>query len=305
LSRVKVSVIQTGPSSTNKETNLQSALKLCERIANTEPDFVVFPELFLTPYFCTRSGVNPENLGYSESTEGASVRAFSKVAREYGCYVILPFLERAADALYYNSATLLGPDGGLVKGTLPDGSTVASYRKNHLSNYWSENLVLDEYPYMKPGRGFPIFETRLTKVGILICKDSIFPESWRVLALQGAQVIFVPSSSPNVFSGTWVCGLSASALANQLFGVACNRAGTEEGTMYFGLSCVVGPDGHVIAKAAEGRPDAVTAALDLDEIPRQKKAQDVFRDRRPDLYGPILRETNQKQNQDQLAPPGE
>ena len=92
---VKVVAAQTGPASSNKEENVKKSLALFEEIATSKPDFVVFPELFLTHYFCCTAKVDTRYFEYGEGIDGPSIRAFGEAAKKYGCYVVLPFFENS------------------------------------------------------------------------------------------------------------------------------------------------------------------------------------------------------------------
>jgi N-carbamoylputrescine amidase len=251
---------------------------------------VLFPELFLTPFWCV--GLSDERyFDWAEGLDGPSLSALGAAAREVGCYVVAPFFERGEVAgQYFNSAALLGPDGAPIGGVLPTGERVLTYRKNAISAYHWDGATNDEKFYFRPGDGYPVFETRFGTVGILICYDRWFTEAWRVLALQGARVVFVPNASAGYVSDLFVPTMRACAAQNIVHVVACNRAGVEkvEGveTFYYGRSCIVGPRGDLLAEAAEGAPDVTVAAdLDLTRIDRDRRRQWIYRDRRPELYG--------------------
>ena len=171
---------------------------------------------------------------------------------------------------------------------MPDGSKVPYYRKNNPGDISSETAVSLEVHYFGRGWGYPVFETEKARIGILICKDRWFPEAWRVLALQGAEIIFVPVASWEALSESFVRTMRTWAQENQLFAVACNRAGNEGDNYFFGLSCIIGPKGEVLAQAPEGQGGIVIAAeIDLSQIADVRVEIKIFKNRRPELYGPI------------------
>jgi N-carbamoylputrescine amidase len=125
---------------------------------------------------------------------------------------------------------------------------------------------------------------------VLICYDRWFPEAWRMLALQGAEIVCVPNASLGDVSELFVPSMRTCAAQNLLYVVATNRAGEEEvegrKARYYGLSCIVGPRGELLAAAGEAEPDQLAAAsIDLDAIALARSRQTMYRDRRPELYG--------------------
>ena len=288
---MRVVAVQSGPASPDREANLDRALTLLAHLT-PRPDIVLFPELFLTPFWCV--GLSDERyFEWAEDLEGPSLCALGAAARELGCYIVVPFFERGELAgQYFNSAALLGPEGTPVPGLLPSGDRVLTYRKNAISAYHWDGHTNDEKFYFRPGDGYPVFETRFGKIGILICYDRWFTEAWRVLALQGARVVFVPNASEGYVSDLFVPTMRACAAQNIVYVVAGNRAGLERvedvETRYYGRSCIVGPRGDLLAEAADAATDVVIAAdLDPGRVDRDRRRQWIYRDRRPELYGSV------------------
>ena len=289
MTRLRFAAIQTGPADEDRSANLTRAVGLIRGL-DPRPDVVVLPEIFSLPFWCV--GLHdPAFFDWAEDVDGPTVSAMAEIAREVGTHVVVPFFERGSrEGEYYNSAVLLGPDGALIPGRLPDGSTVAAYRKNAISSYAWDGHVNDEKWYFRPGDGFPVFETDFGTVGILICYDRWYPEAWRVLALQGAVAVFVTNASEGYVSDMFVPSMRTCAAQNVLFVVAVNRAGTERirdvETRYYGRSCVVGPGGELLAEAPEGEADVTVAAdIDPDDVAAARRRLWVYRDRRPELYG--------------------
>lgn len=289
---VKIAIVQTGPATIIKEENIKSGLKLVDQAAKEEPDFVVFPELFTTISWC-HGTTDMKYFDWAEPIPGPTIRLYGEKAKEYGCYIIVPIFERGpCEGEYYNSAALIDPSGDLVYGTLPEGTKVKCYRKNHLSRVAAKDLVIDEPFYMKMGPGLPVFQTKKVTIGILICRDRMFPEAWRVLALQGAEIIFVPMASSGLWKEPYILGMRNWAYENQVFAVGCNRGGLQEfmgkKAKYFGLSCICSPSGSLIAKGPEDEgPAVIGAEIDLAEIPYLRRSIGWYRDRRPEIYGLI------------------
>lgn len=287
--KARIVAVQTGPADLDKQKNIRRNLDLLRRAVTSKPDFVVFAELCTVPYWFTARDTDKRYFKYAETIPGMTTEAFTKVAREAKCYVVLPIYEKAnQEGQFYNSAALIGPDGGIVEGSLPDGTRVSCYRKNHIGRNLDPNSYTDEAPYLGLGSGFPIFHTAKAEIGIMICRDRWFPESWRTLALLGAEVIFVPTTSEGHLRESFVHTLRTWAQENQIFAVGTNRCGVENigrKATYYGLTCIVGPRGELIAQASpEEEETLVEAEIDLSQIAEIRKQRPYYRDRRPELY---------------------
>ncbi|MBI3967554.1 MAG: acyltransferase, partial [Chloroflexi bacterium] len=146
--------------------------------------------------------------------------------------------------------------------------------------------------FFKPGNlGFPVFDTPFgTKIGILICYDRHFPEAARVLGLGGADVIFVPTATSGMTKYLWDLELKAHAVANLYYVCGVNRVGVDEGGStrnHFGSSLIVDPKANVLAQASDDRDEVVCADVDPAFIAETRRLWSFYRDRRPDLYGPV------------------
>jgi N-carbamoylputrescine amidase len=210
---------------------------------------------------------------------GGSIARWAALAAERGLYIVAGFLEREGVKLY-NSAIVIGPDG-----------VIGTYRKNHL---WA-----DEALYFERGDlGFPVFHTPFGRVGVLICYDGWFPEAWRILALQGADIVCVPTNwvpmaeQPGGMPAMANVLCMGAAHSNSMVVAACDRVGTERGQPFIGQSLIVDHNGWPVAGPASARePELVTAICDLSQSRRKRNWNDfnqVMRDRRTDLYGEML-----------------
>jgi predicted amidohydrolase len=286
---VRALAVQTGPARADVEANLDGVRRLVLGVG-PRPDLVVLPELFANPFWCVGLG-DAGYLAWAEGLDGPVVTAMRALARELGAVVVAPFFERGATAgEFYNSAAVIDRAGELVPGRLPSGRPALTYRKHAISSFRWDQQVNDEKFYFRPGDGFPVFDTDAGRLGVLICYDRWFPEAWRMLALQGAEVVCVPNASIGDVSDLFVPSMRTCAAQNLLYVVATNRAGEEEvegrKARYYGLSCIAGPRGELLASAGEGEPDQLAAAtLDLDDVARARTRHTMYRDRRPQLYG--------------------
>jgi N-carbamoylputrescine amidase len=217
--------------------------------------------------------------------------------------IVAPFFEKGElEGEYFNSAAVIDRAGRLISGRLPGGKKLPCYRKNHVPAviYHLANdvhLPYDERYYFRPGSGFPVFKTDCATIGILICADRCFPEAWRVLALQGAQIVFVPAVIPSWATGgdskreeLFVTELRVRALENGFFVAACNKGGREvfqeTDKTFFGDSCIVDPYGEVIAQGPRNEgPALIEASVSLTEIARARRNLPLLMMRRPEVYG--------------------
>lgn len=276
-SMVRVACLQFEPRIGETAVNVARSLELIEAAARDGADLVVLPELCNTGYmFHDRAQAH----ALAEPIPGGpSVDAWQKAAAEHDLYLCAGISERSNGRLY-NSAVLLGPDG-----------YIGTYRKAHLWN--AENL------YFEPGDlAFPVFHTPLGRLGMLICYDCWFPEAWRLLALQGADIVCVPTNwvpIPGQDPGREAMAnilCMAAAHSNSVFVAAADRIGEEAGQAFIGQSLVVGYTGWPVAgPASRDREEIIQADCNLSDSRRRRNWNDfnqVLRDRRSDVYAEML-----------------
>jgi beta-ureidopropionase len=193
---------------------------------------------------------------------------------------VLPVYEQEQPGVLYNTAAVIDADG----------TYLGKYRKHHIPNlpgFW-------EKFYFRPGNsGYPVFDTAVGKVGVYICYDRHFPEGWRALGLNGAQIVFNPSAtSAGLSNYLWQLEQPAAAVANEYFIGAINRVGTEElgDDDFYGTSYFVDPRGQLVGDAgARDKSDLIIRDLDLSRIDQVRNTWAFYRDRRPDAYGDLTR----------------
>jgi predicted amidohydrolase len=290
---LRVLAVQTGPASGSLDTNLAAAAAAAA--GADDADLVIYPELFSRPFWCLGAS-DARYFDWSEDLDGPTVRAASDWARHWSATVVVPFFERGHVAgEYYNSAAVIGPDGRVVEGRLPDRRQVLTYRKAAISAYRWGSEVNDEKFYFRPGQGFAVFDTPRARIGVLICLDRWFPEAWRVLALAGADVICVVNASHGSVDNLFLPSMRTCAAQNVVFVVAVNRVGSETvaggSVRYYGQSCVIDPLGEVLAAAGSDHEQAVTADLRLEQVRSARAERTFYRDRRPELYGSLVQES--------------
>jgi predicted amidohydrolase len=265
-----LAIAQFEPALARREETVQRLLALLPEARGA--DLLVLPELANSGY---AFGSREEALACSEPAdgEGPFLRFLLAACRQHGIGAVVTGLcERAGDALY-NSAVLLDAREGLL----------GRYRKLHLFD--TEKLVFE------PGDlGLPLFDLHGVKIGLLICYDWFFPEVWRALALDGADLIAHPSNL--VLPGRCQRGVPVHAMINRLFIATANRIGSEGGLRFTGESLLVDPRGDVLAKAGPDRAEVLRAAID-PALAREKRVtarNDALADRRPEHYRRICAE---------------
>ena len=265
---IRVAAIQMASATADKAANLAKAERLIEA---AEADLAVLPELFATEFFAGEK--DPRFFDYAEPVDGPLIRKMTEVARRTATMLAVPLFEYGSDGRYYNSTVLIGTDG----------ATIGCYRKTHVPL----TLTHEKY-YFAPGNAFPVFDTPLGRIGILICYDRWYPEAWSCLRDAGAEIVCVPISSWEYQGGSeapvWDALHQIRAKENQLFIVAANRTGREGKFTYIGRSLLLSPSGEVLGAANGTEETALTADIDLGDVRRARGRWPLLRDRRPEIY---------------------
>ncbi len=280
-SPVRVAVVQFDPQvgMQNRDANLRQTLDLAREAALGGANLIVLPELSSCGYFFK---TRQDAFDHAEGVpDGPSVRAWMNFAREHQVYLVAGLTERDGMQLF-NTGVLLGPDGFIGK-----------YRKAHLWNL--------EKLWFTPGDlGFPVFDTPIGRIGLLICWDIWFPEVPRILSQQGADIICSLNNwvwtPPPLFDEAGKCMASyltmTAAHVNNVFIAAASRIGEERGARYLGCSLIAGTNGWPIgAVASADQQEILFADIDLTSsrsAPIWNSLNDLHRDRRTDLYDPML-----------------
>jgi beta-ureidopropionase len=266
----------------DKEVNVQTAIRLVRDAAGRGAQIICLPELFSTMYFCVET--RREYFDWAEPIPGPTIERMGQVARETGTVLICPIFERAGGT-YYNAAAIVGPDGRLI----------GKYRKSSIpfmDRARSSEPRGDEKFFFAPGDlGFPTFETPFARIGILICYDRHFPEAARVLGLGGAEIVFVPTNTTRMTRYLWDLELRAHAIANIYYVCGVNKVGVDVGGSardHHGASLIANPRGEIMAEASATQEAIAMADVDLSLIAELRALWGYYRDRRPDLYGPLV-----------------
>ena len=279
----------------DKEKNLSKILSTIEEAAGQGADLIVFPEQCLQGYLTNVVAMDMSNgekdefnyqYRYAETVpDGPSVQCILKKAQEKGVYVVFGMTEKdaAVDYKLYNTAVLVGPEGYIGK-----------YRKVH--------LPADEVHAYYGGQSFPVFQTKIGKIGMLICYDKWFPETTRELVLNGAEILVLPTAT--AFSDPEAADYNSDyafytfelmdrvrAVENQTFFVAANQVEWSGQSRYFGNSKIVAPNGRVMAETGFQESIAYYTTEDFQKETFDAKHSfaglNFLKDRRPSLYGAI------------------
>lgn len=275
------------PCSWNLARNLDQAERLVREAAARGAQVILLQELFAPPYFCIEQ--NHRHLALAEEYAQSQVLArFADLAGELGVVLPLSWFERAGNA-FFNSLAMADADGRLL----------GVYRKTHIPNA----IGYQEKEYFSPGdTGFRVWDTAHGRLGVGICWDQWFPETARCLALQGAEVLLFPTaigSEPGAQGldsrDHWQMTMRGHAAANLLPVVAANRVGREVATTdpelqmsFYGSSFICDHKGTLLAEADREGTTVLLQTLDLDAMAEERLAWGIYRDRRPEMYGPML-----------------
>ncbi|GHS93474.1 apolipoprotein acyltransferase [Planctomycetales bacterium] len=284
----KIALIQMTMSAKPAE-NLRQATRLLAAAAKNGATVACLPELFLTPYFCQRE--DAANFDLAEPIPGATTQELCRLARSLNLVVVASLFERRARGVYHNTAAVIDADGALC----------GVYRKSHIPD--DPNFY--EKFYFTPGdTGFRSFATRAGKIGVIICWDQWFPESARLTALTGADIIFAPTAIGRLPTengprqhAAWETVQRGHAVANGVYYAACNRAGFErtadgDGIEFWGQSFIADPMGEVLALAPVAGEAIIYAEMRPRVIEDTRRTWPFFRDRRPELYAGLPRVWN-------------
>jgi N-carbamoylputrescine amidase len=276
---VRAALIQAQANMSKPEA-IDKHVKMIADAAGQGAEVVGLQEIFHGPYFCAEQ--DPKWYDTAEPQDGPTVSRMREVAREHGVVLIVPWYEEAQPGVYYNTACVIERDG----------TVLGKYRKTHIPHvgpcFW-------EKFYFKPGNlGYPVWETSVGRIGLIICYDRHFPEVARELGLKGAELVFNPSATVESLSRyLWELEQPAHAVANGFWIAASNRVGVEaplNNSRFYGSSYFCSPRGKIVAQASDSEDEVLVADLDLDEIREVRNTWQFFRDRRPETYGELAQQ---------------
>jgi N-carbamoylputrescine amidase len=267
--------------------NLAKAEARIREAAARGAQIICLQELFRSQYFCREE--NADFFELAEPIPGPSTEALCNLARSLNVVLIGSLFERRAAGVYHNTAAIMDADGSLL----------GKYRKMHIPD---DPLYYEKF-YFTPGDlGFPNFDTRFARIGVLVCWDQWYPEGARLSSLGGANILFYPTaigwhpSEKQEFGAAqldaWRTIQRSHAIANGVFVAAVNRVGFEgtpqSGLEFWGHSFVCDPFGQVLAEASSDKEEILVVKCDPSRVEEVRRNWPFLRDRRIDAYSPIL-----------------
>lgn len=297
--KLRVSVIQQ-PAWPDKEKSLAETERLVLSLKDQRPDLVLLQELHATDYFCQTE--DHTLFDTAETLEGPTTQRLAALAKTMGCVLVGSIFEKRAPGVFHNTAVVLERDGSLA----------GFYRKMHIP----DDPGFYEKFYFTPGdalrndgqAGFTPVQTSIGKLGVLVCWDQWYPESARLMALSGADLLLYPTAIGQDPNDTpeeqerqrqaWCTIQRAHAIANHLPVLVANRVGHEAdpsggaGIQFWGTSFIAGQQGELLAEGGKNRAEALIADIDMSRTERLRRIWPYFRDRRIDAYGNLLKRFN-------------
>ena len=280
---VQLALVQMSCSA-DPQANVDKALERVAEAAKLGANIVCLQEVFNTQYPCQSE--DHSRFALAESIPGPTTLRLSAAAKEHGVVIACSIFERRTHGIYHNTAVTVDADGELV----------GLYRKMHIPD---DPLYYEKF-YFTPGDlGFTVAKTRFGCIGIGVCWDQWYPETARLLALRGAEILLYPTAIGwhpaeraewgEVQHDSWETSMRAHAIANGLYVGAANRVGVEGGLQFWGASFVANPNGKLLRRASHDAEEIVLAECDLDAIDTVRTHWPFLRDRRIDAYGDLTK----------------
>jgi N-carbamoylputrescine amidase len=269
-----IALIQQKASS-DIEENIEKGLENARAAAKNDANIICFAELAFNLFYPQKPSTG-NKMQLAEEIPGSTTNKFCELAKELRVVIILNLYEKENENTY-DSSPVINTDGKILGVT----------RMVHITEY----KCFHEKGYYNPGNnGARVYNTKYGKIGVAICYDRHYPEYMRTLALNGAEIVFIPQAGA---VGEWPEGLyeaemRVTAFQNGYFTALCNRVGKEECLTFAGESFVCNPAGNVIAKADNGTEEILYCDIDLEEIKKSHAKKLFLKDRRPELYSDWL-----------------
>ena len=272
--------------SRDSKANITNAKKLITKAASEGAQIILIQELFESVYFCCLNKTEEFNMA-RPFENNPLLQEMAELAKELSVVLPISFFEKDNNT-FYNSLSVIDADGSIS----------APYRKSHIP----DGPGYEEKYYFHPGNtGFKVFETQYAKIGVGICWDQWFPEAARIMALNGAELLFYPTAigsepdTPELDSrDSWQIVMQGHTAANTLPVIASNRIGTEVNEKFsmtfYGSSFITDGTGIKVKECSRDNEEYIIQKFDLDSIQEHRSSWGFFRDRRTDLYKDILKD---------------
>ena len=262
--------------------NLRHAVELIKKAAAQHAEIICLPELFHTLYFPQEESSDAKK--YAVTLESEMLEEFRTLSAQLKIILIVPFYEQKGTQ-QFNTAAIFDT-----------GKRIGVYRKMHIPQ---DPLFYEKKYFTASEEGFMAIKTRLGIIGVLICFDQWYPEAARILALQGAEVIFYPTAigwglEEDILDEAqvaWEIVQRGHAIANNVFVCTVNRIGKEQEMLFWGRSFVSDPFGRILQRAGTKQEEIIIQDLDLSECHRLRKSWGFLQNRRPQHYNQLTSTT--------------
>jgi N-carbamoylputrescine amidase len=286
MKNITIGLIQMS-CSRDRQVSIAKACAMLRQAATQGVQLAVMPELFASDYFCQTE--DAELFDLAESIPGETTNALAQIAKETGMVIVGSVFERRVAGVYHNTSMVFDENGKMGR----------LYRKMHIPD---DPQFMEKYYFTEGDTGFMAHDTKLAKIGTLICWDQWYPEAARLTAMQGAEILCYPTAIGwlpadkaeygEAMASMWETMQRSHAVANGCFVAAVNRIGfegtKERGIEFWGSSFIADPYGRILAKGSVDKEEIITASIDLSLIEQTRRNWPFFRDRRIDAYGGLL-----------------
>lgn len=264
LNNYKVAMIQADFELFNTSANLEKASDYIRKAVKNGAKLAILPEAFNIGYLGSKI---PEMMEHAETEDGVSLTTMKNLAKELSVFIVAPIFYKTPEGVE-NTAFLIDDEG------------------NILGHYSKTHPVGDEQKNLHRGSDYPVFDTKLGKLSMVICYDVCFPETVRLEVLKGAEVLLVPSAwrASYYFKEWWDLNIACRALDNLCYVAAVNRTGPSGEEIFAGKSQFCSPIGEVIDTCGVNEEGVLYGEVDLLRVAKEREFNTVLIDRHPEDY---------------------
>lgn len=292
MKNINIGLVQMSCSA-DVQSNIDKAIEKIKEAAQKGAQIVCLQELFSSLYFCDVEDHKNFELGIS--IPGELTDLLCRLSKNLNIVIIASLFEKRAAGLYHNTTAVIDADGKYL----------GKYTKMHIPDdpgyYEKFYFTPGDAPTQTSGqedKGYKVFETKFAKIGVLICWDQWYPESARITALKGAEILFYPTAigwdTTETCTQTnteqyqaWQTIQRSHAIANGVHVVSVNRVGREADQQFWGGSFVANPFGRLLYLASHDKEETHVQTINLDDTEKYRTTWPFLRDRRVDSYAPI------------------
>jgi len=269
LNEIRVALAQYSVTLGDKEANLEKVREGVERAKQEGAHLIVFPELFLTGY-----ALGEEYYSISETVPGPTTKVLARLAKDSDMYIVVGMPVVAGPySLTRNSAVLVAPDGG-----------TEVYHKMHLPTGVAGGVPHYEGMYFQPGTELPVLDTPIGKLGIMVCMDACLPETARVMAVKGAELLICPFACPDPWWPTIEMICRVRAVENGVYFAGVNNIGPQKTLGFSGGSLLADYSGNILVSAGDRKDEVVVGTVDFAALRKYRPTFFWLKERKPWLY---------------------